>query len=217
MLCSVSLTPLNKGGDDVRLIVVGELLYCIATKAILRHAYKDDSLVSYQIGVRSKGGIERILRCIELAVDRKLSFDSASVTPGDFETPSKSISRRDVAQAVKQYVPQFYHLAKWAYSHETYMPIGRKRSDSHLVELRSAPGRPSGRSLFSLAVCPLGSDYYVLAHLDDIYVLVSEAGSPFEYSPFSRQEIRRFSSTSTSAGSGASSTYRRKALASWTP
>ncbi|GFZ49940.1 hypothetical protein JCM24511_07343 [Saitozyma sp. JCM 24511] len=55
MLCASRLTPLRKPDGGLRPIAVGDMIYRLATKAIIRHSNRRDFLLPYQFGVGSKG------------------------------------------------------------------------------------------------------------------------------------------------------------------
>jgi hypothetical protein len=59
MLCASRLTPLRKPDGGLRPIAVGDMIYRLATKAIIRHSNRRDFLLPYQFGVGSKGGSSR--------------------------------------------------------------------------------------------------------------------------------------------------------------
>jgi hypothetical protein len=51
MLCASRLTPLRKSDGGLRPIVVGDMIYRLVTKAIIRHSNRRDFLLPYQFGV----------------------------------------------------------------------------------------------------------------------------------------------------------------------
>jgi len=119
MLCSAGLTPLAKGEDDVRPIAFGELLCRVAAKTILRHLFKTDSLLPFQFGVRSQGGVESILPCIELASQMRMDAGFTSITSLDFSNAFNSVSRDHIANGINTFAPDFLNAARWAYGFES--------------------------------------------------------------------------------------------------
>jgi len=65
MLTTSRLTPLVKPDGGIHPIACGELIYRLATKALLQKAFKPDFLEAFQLGVGSKGGVEPIVRLVE--------------------------------------------------------------------------------------------------------------------------------------------------------
>ena len=187
MLCSAGLTPLAKGEDDVRPIAFGELLCRVAAKTILRHLFKTDSLLPFQFGVRSQGGVESILPCIELASQMRMDAGFTLITSLDFSNAFNSVSRDHIANGINTFAPDFLNAARWAYGFESdhFMKTGE---GAPLVIKSSSDvrqGDPFGPLFFSLAVRPflqglslhLGPDHLVLAYLDDIFILGPGGGA----------------------------------------
>jgi hypothetical protein len=59
MLCSSRLTALTKPDGGCRPIAVGELIYWLCTKTLLRPIFRPDFLLPFQSGVGTKGGVEQ--------------------------------------------------------------------------------------------------------------------------------------------------------------
>jgi hypothetical protein len=57
ILCASRLTPLRKSDGGLRPIAVGDMIYGLVTKAIIRHSNRRDFLLPYQFGVGSRGGL----------------------------------------------------------------------------------------------------------------------------------------------------------------
>jgi len=60
----------------IRPIAVGDLIYRVCSKALLKHVLWPDFLLPNQLGVGSKGGIEPIARAVQLALDNKIKHNS---------------------------------------------------------------------------------------------------------------------------------------------
>jgi hypothetical protein len=71
MLCASKLTPLRKPDGGLRPIAVGDMIYRLATKAIVRHSNRRDFLLPYQF-VGSKGDVEPVVRAVERALEGSL-------------------------------------------------------------------------------------------------------------------------------------------------
>ncbi len=80
MLCTSRVTPLLKKDGGIRPIACGELLYRLATKVLLRKAFRSDYLEPFQLGVGSKGGVEPVVRTVEMALAGQLDQDLTSFT-----------------------------------------------------------------------------------------------------------------------------------------
>jgi len=182
LLCSSRLVALEKPDGGVRPIAVGELIYRLCTKAVLRTTFKPDFLSTGQFGVGTKGGVEPIIRAVQRVAEGSVEGgEYTHVTSLDFSNAFNTLDRSDMAQAVKQHAPGLYRLAKWAYDKPSHLVIGGSGSD--VTRILSAQGvrqgDPLGPLLFSIGIRPileklalqLGPDCIVLAYLDDVYIL----------------------------------------------
>ena len=59
---------------------MGELLYRLCTKAILRHSFRPDFLLPFQFGVGDKGGVEPVIRAVQRALDSTLGHPFTHLT-----------------------------------------------------------------------------------------------------------------------------------------
>jgi hypothetical protein len=80
MLYSSRLTALLKPDGGYRPIAVGELIYRLCTKAILRHIFRPDFLLAFQFGVGTKGGVEPVIRAAQRALDNSLGRSFTHLT-----------------------------------------------------------------------------------------------------------------------------------------
>jgi hypothetical protein len=182
LLCASRLVALEKPGGGVRPIAVGELIYRLCTKAVLRHSFKPDFLSPGQFGVGTKGGVEPLIRAIQRVVDDSVvGVEYTHVTSLDFSNAFNTLDRADMAQAVRKHAPGLFRLAKWAYDKPSRLVIGS--GNEVILQIPSSQGvrqgDPLGPLLFSIGIRPileklslqLGPDCVVLAYLDDVYIL----------------------------------------------
>jgi hypothetical protein len=94
MLCASRLTPLRKPDGGLPPIAVGDMIYRLATKAIIRHSNRRDFLLPYQFGVGSKGGVEPVVRAFERALDGTLDKPYNHLTSLDFSNAFNTVDRR---------------------------------------------------------------------------------------------------------------------------
>jgi hypothetical protein len=174
MLCASRLTPLRKPDGGLRPIAVGDMIYRLATKAIIRHSNRRDFLLPYQFGVGSKGGVEPVVRAVERALEGNLDRPYTHLTSLDFSNAFNTVDRRDIAEGLRQYAPILYRAGRWAYSCTSSLvlssPEGRHIITSAQGVRQGDPMRPL---MFSLGIRSLlrDPDRLILAYLDDIYIL----------------------------------------------
>lgn len=182
LLCSSRLVALEKPDGGIRPIAVGELVYRLCTKAILRHSFTPDFLNTCQFGVGTKGGVEPLIRAVQRVVDGSVeNHQFTHITSLDFSNAFNSLDRESMAASIKTHAPGLYRMAKWAYNKPSHLVLGGNGDDT--AKILSAQGvrqgDPLGPLFFSIGVRPileqldrsLGPDCSVLAYLDDIYVL----------------------------------------------
>lgn len=191
-LAAARLIPLQKKDGGVRPLAIGDLIYRLLAKVVLKKSCKREMLSPYQFGVQSKGGVEPLIHLIQDAVAGKLGSYNYLWTL-DSVNAFNELRRNHIAQGLLQYAPELYLAAKWSYGHTTALAT----YDGHLV--RSAEGvrqgDPLGPFLFSIGIKntldallkDLREAYkdddvsvLVVAYLDDIYIL-SQREIPLEY------------------------------------
>ena len=182
LLVASRLTPLAKNDGGLRPIAVGDIIYRLATKTLLRHHFKPDSLLPCQFGVGTKGGTEPVVRAIQRALNRTLGDPYTHLTLLDFKNAFNQVDRTQIATALKEYLPGLYRTVKWAYNDPSDLVLGQ-----HILQSATGvrQGDPLGPFLFSVAVRPLlrqleltlGEGHRVLAYLDDWYILSTAPGA----------------------------------------
>ena len=95
MLCANRLTPLSKNDGGTRPIAVGEVMYRLASKALLRKAFKADFLLPTQLGVGTSCGFEPMVRAMERALEGSLDQPYTHVTSLDSANAFNSVDRRE--------------------------------------------------------------------------------------------------------------------------
>ena len=181
MLCTSRLTPLAKPDGGIRPIAVGELLYRLVVKVILRHTAKPDMLLPFQFGVGSTGGVEPMIRAIQQTVDRAPGYTFSQLTSLDFKNAFNTLDRADLATGLRRFAPGLYRAARWAYGSTTDLVLTGNHGQQHLLLSSQGvrQGDPFGPLFFSLGIrtlldrlsAHLGPHRLILAYLDDVYIL----------------------------------------------
>lgn len=182
MLCVSRLIALEKPDNGVRPIAVGELVYRLCTKVILRHSFNSDYLASFHFGVGTRGGVEPVIRAAQRLVDNTITSDNFThLISLDFKNAFNTLDRKGMAQAVKTYAPGLYRMGKWAYNDPAKLVMGGIHGDATVIMSSQGvrQGDPLGPLFFSIGIRPvleelktvLGPESVVMAYLDDVYVL----------------------------------------------
>lgn len=202
MLCASRLTPLVKPGGGVRPIAVGELFYRLITKALHKKFRAPDALLPTQLGVKTPGGVEPLVRVVELMSRGELDefhwWSSnpesqvemplwAYLTSLDWKNAFNSLSRSTMAAAIAEHCPQLLRTAKWAYDNPTPLVIGSANGTTHVLQSSNGvrQGDPLGPLFFSIGIrallerleTALGEEHVVMAYLDDIFIISKEPGA----------------------------------------
>ena len=126
LLCAARLVSLSKPGGGIRPIAIGDIIYRVATKAILTTSFRPGMLLPNQIGVNTAGGVEPAIFLIEEALEAPNQGDFETLASLDLRNAFNSTSRPSIASAIAKYAPAFYRTARWAYNNPSgsYTPRG---------------------------------------------------------------------------------------------
>lgn len=187
LLCTSRLTPLLKSDGGIRPIAVGELVWRLVSKTLVRHYSSPSMLLPWQFGVGTPGGTEPITRALERAIDFDLPTPFRHVTSLDFSNAFNSLARPALAKGLLQHAPALYRAGRWAYNTATPLVVSE---DGGLPTVLSSSdgvrqGDPLGPLLFSVGArntlaalaADLGPGHALLAYLDDVYILSVEPGT----------------------------------------
>lgn len=105
MLRTSRLIALKKDDGSVRPIAVGELIYRLCAKAIIRSYFHTDFLLLYQLGVKSPGGVEPIVRTAERALEGSLEAEYTHLASLDATNAFNRVDRKVMADAVEKHAP----------------------------------------------------------------------------------------------------------------
>jgi hypothetical protein len=181
------MTVLRKENGGLRPIAVGELMWRLIAKVLVRWYKKDDMLLGNQMGVGSAGGVEPIVRAIEKAVKGELPDSYTHLHQLDFSNAFNAASRSDAAKALRTHAPEFTKTAQWAYGEPQKIVIVGE-GENHLLSSSSGfrQGDPLSPFLFSLSIRHTLEDlqrtlenenagpFLLLAYLDDICILSND-------------------------------------------
>lgn len=176
LLCASRLIGLEKEGGGIRPIAVGDLLYRVAFKAILRTSFRPEMLLPNQLGVSSAGGVEPAVFLLEEAITGPNKAGFKQIASYDLSNAFNSIGRTAIAAATAKYAPSFYKAAAWAYNRPSLLVTDGGACLASAEGVRQ--GDPLAPLLFSLAFRPTLEklerelpDSTLVAYLDDVYAL----------------------------------------------
>jgi hypothetical protein len=182
LLCASRLIGLEKPEGGIGPIAMGDLIYKVAMKAILKTSFSSSMLLPFQLGVSSPGGVEPPIFLLEEAIVGSNKADFQYITSVDLHNAFNSGDRPSIASSVASFAPTFYKAATWAYNSPSLLvlPDGSVIASSKGVR----QGDPIGPLLFSLSFRPTLEELArklpgatLVAYLDDLYILSKDQGS----------------------------------------
>ncbi|UOH85093.1 hypothetical protein LQV05_001910 [Cryptococcus neoformans] len=180
MLRTSRLIPLKKDDGSIRPIAVGELLYRLCAKALIISHFQPDFLLPFQLGVKSIGGVEPIVRLTERVLEGSAGAEFSFLASLDASNAFNRVDRAEMAAAVKTHAPTLWRTCKWAYGDSSDLVCGDKVLQSSQGVRQ---GDPFGPLFFSITLRPtlnalcqsLGPSTQALAYLDDIYLFSTDS------------------------------------------
>ena len=164
-LLAARLTPLRKPDGGVRPIAVGDLLYRLCAKALLRKIFKKEHLAPFQLGVHSPGGVEPIIHGVQGALDNSYPHRYTHYVSIDQKNSYNNHSRHEQSDGVYEFAPEAWLLYQWAYGDPTLLIV---RTEDGTAEIESAQGSRQG--------CPLGGYFYCVGTRRDMQAVVDALG-----------------------------------------
>jgi hypothetical protein len=108
LLKAARLIGLQKDDGGVRPIAVGDLVYRVAMKAILKTSYRSDMLLPWQLGVNTPRGVKPAIFILEEAIQGENKGGYNSLTILDLSNAFNSIERASIAAAVAKHALYLY-------------------------------------------------------------------------------------------------------------
>ncbi|KAM5521598.1 hypothetical protein FOXYSP1_15489 [Fusarium oxysporum f. sp. phaseoli] len=110
LLCASRLIGLEKPDGGIRPIAIGDLIYKVAIKAILKTSF-------------SLGGVEPAVFLLEEAIAGLNKADFQYVTSVNLYNAFNSGARPSIASSVASFAPTFYRAATWAYNNPSLLVL----------------------------------------------------------------------------------------------
>jgi len=152
----------------------------------------DSRIPGFQFGVRSRSGVEPILRCIELASQRRVDAGFTSITWLDFSNAFNSVSRDDIANGINTFAPDFLNAARCAYGIESDHFIRTEEGAPIVIKSSSGvkQGDPFGPQFFPSLFAPFFTNFLFTSDR-----ITSSSPTWTTSSSWAREEARRNKST----------------------
>lgn len=187
LLCMSRLTPLVKSDGGIRPIAVGDLIWRLIARVLVRHYSTPSMLLPWQFGVGTPGGVEPVTRALERALDGSLPVKYTHVTSLDFSNAFNSLSRKELAKGLLKHAPALYRAGRWAYNLPSDLVLLDHNRNPVTISSSEGvrQGDPLGPLFFSIGARDvlakladnLGPGHALLAYLDDVYILSVQEGA----------------------------------------
>lgn len=82
------------------------MLYRLCAKVLLKHSFRPDLLLPFQLGAGWKRGVEPVILAEEKALEGSLQNEHSHLVLLDFSNAFDCIDRRDLASALKELYSQ---------------------------------------------------------------------------------------------------------------
>jgi predicted metal-binding protein len=160
LLCTSRLVALPKSDNSARPIAIGETMYRVVAKTLLRttNAWAS-ALHPNQLGCSTPGGTEPLIRVLENTIQgaqRDGCVDKLYVITLDLENAFNSLSRKAIADAVFKYMPELYRAIRWSYGTKSALVIVDVHGNRHVIWSKEGArqGCPYSQVLFALVFMP---------------------------------------------------------------
>ena len=181
LLIGARVVPLKKNDrGGLRPVAVGEIVYRVAAKAVLQQV--QFSLLPFQLGVKTKLGVEPIVHLLGL------KGPNSDVISLDIKNAFNSIRRDYIHSAVRARAPTLVPAFEWSYGCHSSLYVGGRNRLVSSSGVRQ--GDPLAPLLFSLGYSQLlvdlqarlesqalSVDLGLVCYLDDSYVVVPRDGA----------------------------------------
>jgi hypothetical protein len=172
-----TLIALDKGAGKVRPISVGESLYRLCGRAVLKTHGNNlaDILAPHQFGVNIKGGSESIIHLVQ----SKMRQGPKTVVCMDLKNAFNTVDRTHMRESVRTYAPELLDFFVWDYGRSLTAYWDNCAIESQCGVKQGCPLSPFFFCLALKDILAETSEAYpdveVMAYLDDI-TLVGESG-----------------------------------------
>ena len=148
LFTSSRLIPLAKPNGGVRPIAVGEMLYRLAMRCIVKAI--SHRLPSFQLGIGNKGGVEPLIHHFSTACRDETLIGL------DLRNAFNSISRDFVYRAIRSTTPELSRAFVWAYGTHSKLILATGDVIHSCSGVRQ--GDPLGPLVFSIGYSPVHQD-----------------------------------------------------------
>ena len=165
LLCTSRLTPLKKATGGLRPIAVGELLYRLCGKALVRKLFRPHMIAPFQYGVGSKGGVEPIVHLLTAVLRNEFPHNFTHLLLIDGSNAYNVADHDRMRQAILRYAQEFLDIFDGAYARVTKLVL---RGDDGPIVIDQSQGVRQG--------CPYSALFYTIATRDDLTAAADALG-----------------------------------------